>query len=63
MNYAEMVTILLGLLTLFSFALLVIFGLTFSEGKTTHPIYRNDKTQPIPGAGQLKTPRPEDDWL
>jgi hypothetical protein len=48
MDYEDVVTVIFGLLALLGFTLLVIFGITFSEGKTTHPIYRNEKTLPAP---------------
>jgi hypothetical protein len=59
MDYEGVVTVIFGLLALLGFTLLVIFGITFSEGKTTRPIYRNEKTLPAPDAGQLKNLRVE----
>jgi hypothetical protein len=46
MDFGDVVTAMFGLLALLGFTLLVIFGITFSEGKPTHPIYRNEKTLP-----------------
>jgi hypothetical protein len=44
MDYEDVVTVIVGLLALLGFTLLVVFGITFSEGKTTHPIYKSEKT-------------------
>jgi hypothetical protein len=41
MNCEDLLAFVLGLITLFGFALFVILGLTFSEDKTGHPIYRS----------------------
>jgi hypothetical protein len=38
MDFGDVVTVMFGLLALLGLTLLVIFGITFSEGKTTHPI-------------------------
>jgi hypothetical protein len=48
MDYEDVVTVIFGLLALLAFILLVIFAITFSEGKTAHPIYRKKKTLPAP---------------
>jgi hypothetical protein len=44
MDYEDVVTVIVGLLALLGFTLLAVFGITFSEGKTTHPIYKSEKT-------------------
>jgi hypothetical protein len=57
MDYEDVVTVIFGLLALLGFTLLVIFGITFSEGKTTHPIYKSEKTLPASNAGKMRTSR------
>jgi hypothetical protein len=59
MDCEDVVAVIFGLLALLGFTLLVIFGATFSEGKTTHPIYKSEKTLPLPDAGQLTNLRVE----
>jgi hypothetical protein len=41
MNCEDLLAFVLGLIALFGFALFVILGITFSEDKTGHPIYRS----------------------
>jgi hypothetical protein len=52
MDFEDVVTLMFGLLALLGFTLFVIFGITFSEGKTTHPIYKSEKTLLAPDAGK-----------
>jgi hypothetical protein len=57
MDFEDVATVMFGLLALLGFALLVIFGIAFSEGKTTHPINKSEKTLPAPDAGKMRIPR------
>jgi hypothetical protein len=41
MNCEDVLAFVLGLIALSGFALFVILGITFSEDKTGHPIYRS----------------------
>ncbi len=43
MHCEDVLAFVLGLIALFGFALFVILGITFSEDKTGHPIYRSTK--------------------
>jgi hypothetical protein len=57
MDFEDVVTVMFGPLALLGFAPLVIFGITFGEGKTTHPIYKSETTLPAPDAGKMRIPR------
>jgi hypothetical protein len=57
MDFGNVVTVMFGLPALLGFTLLVSFRHHIQKVKTTHPIYRNEKTLPAPDAGKMRTPR------